>query len=163
MDWDGWPISVTSWQPEENLTQDIIASYEVPEIMDKRRIEETAVNLFMTIQKRLTGCTPFEVSMSLDVFRHCFGQKGTPAAVPGYMNYILDDFRDIPLPPYWVFLVDSDGVGRQIVFPVLMKPKLSFTKQNYCLDDNINLSADLISLNDTALVKLWKLLLKKQN
>ena len=145
IDWDGWPISAASWQPEENVTQDIIATYEVPEITDKRRVEETAVNLFVTIQKRLTitGCTPFEVSMPLDVFRHCFGQKGTPTAVRGYMNYILEDFKDIPLPPYWFLLVDSDGVGQQIVFPVLMKPTLSFTKQNYCFDDNRHLSAVL--------------------
>ena len=125
--------------------QDIIATYEVPEITDKERVEETAVNLFVTIQKRLTstGCTPFEVSMPLDVFRHCCGQKGTPAAVRGYMNYILEDFRNIPLPPYWFFLVHSNGVERQIVFPVLIKPTLSFTKQNYCLDDNSNLSTVL--------------------
>ena len=80
IDWDGWPISPATWETWENVTQDIIATYEAPEIKNKRRVEETAVYLFVTIQKRLTstGCTPFEVSMPLDVFRHCCGQKGTP-------------------------------------------------------------------------------------
>ncbi len=53
-------------------------------------------------------------------------------AVRGYSNYHAADFNAITgLPSTWNYLVDKTGVGGQIVFPVLMKPKLHWSKENY--------------------------------
>ena len=43
------------------------------------------------------------------------------------------------LPPTWNYLVDKTGVGRQVVFPVLMKPMLHWSKENYRKDEAGNI------------------------
>ena len=69
-----------------------------------------------------------------------FGGKGTPAADRGYYNYHAADFNLIPgLPPTWNYLVDKTGVGRQVVSPVLMKPMLHWSKENYEKDATGNI------------------------
>ena len=119
------------------MTPDLVAEYAVPPVSDVGRTHEAVLQLFLCIQGRLRGSgnSPIHVTFPLDVFRSLFGGKGSHAAVRGYCNYHAVDFSSIPgLPPTWNYLVDKTGVGRQVVFPVLMKPMLHWSKENFQKD-----------------------------
>jgi hypothetical protein len=138
VDWQGYSLSNASWQPQENLTDDVVAGYEKPSIIDSDRLNSAVVNFHVGFQKRLrfNGSAPFEISCPLDVFRNFFGGKGQPSPLRGYKHYLCEDFSELSLPNNWHYLVDYTGVGRRLVFPVLMKSSLSFTKKNFSRTDD---------------------------
>ena len=78
--------------------------------------------------------------MGLDVFRNIFGQcSPTPGAIRGgYDAYSKADMNSVGLRCSWNYLVNADLFGRCIVFPVLMKPVVQWSCQNYTMTDTGN-------------------------
>lgn len=120
------------------MTPDLIANFQSPNV-SKERVQAAAANLFAVFQKRLRGTgavVPIEVECPLDVFRSCFGEKGTPACIRGYRSYQREDFTSLELPRGWEYFVKQDGNGQCLAFPVLMKEVLTFTQPNYELSED---------------------------
>ncbi|KAG1652252.1 hypothetical protein GQR58_026427 [Nymphon striatum] len=76
VEWEGWPLSAASWEPEANITDDLLRSYACPAVSENRKQEELTT-FFVTLHRRLRGNGaqhhPFEVPVALDVFRCLFG------------------------------------------------------------------------------------------
>lgn len=83
---------------------------------------------------------PVQMDISLDVFRNLFGKTNAPAAmVKGYKQYQKLNFSDIGLCVGWDHPVNKDLYGRTLVFLILMRPVLQWSKENF----HITSSGDL--------------------
>ena len=67
-----WPLSASSWEPEQNLTRDVVESYDHPTGITKERIDFECETLLLALQNYLRGQTaqnhPFEAYINFDVF-----------------------------------------------------------------------------------------------
>ena len=82
------PLSASSWEPEQNLTSDMVESYDHPAGITKERIDIGRETLLLALQSYLWGQTaqnhPFEAYINFDVFRKLFETATpTPAAIGG--------------------------------------------------------------------------------
>ena len=68
------------------------------------------------------------VDLHLDVFRSMTSRRQPlPMFVPrGYLLYSEDDCDSIGLPEGWTYIVNCDGVGRKLAFPVLVNQSADF-------------------------------------
>ena len=73
------------------------------------------------------------VSVALDAFRHINPVAST--AVRGYFADSKTDLDTFGLPIGWDYLINKDGVGRSLVFPVLLKPSVQWSTRNFKLGD----------------------------
>ena len=75
---------------------------------------------------------PVDVRMELDVYRFIFRGKGVPSEHKGYQMYNKADFaRFSTLPESWWYILDENGQGSAIDFPLKMKAALSWTHEHY--------------------------------
>ena len=76
---------------------------------------------------------PISVDLHLDVFRS-MTSRCQPLPFPnirGYLSYSEDDCGSMGLPEGWKYLVNCDGVGRKLAFPVLLKQDAHFSQMNF--------------------------------
>ena len=83
----GWPLSASSWELEQNLTRDMVETYDHPTGITKERIDFGHERLLLALQNYLRRQTaqnhPFGAYINFDVFRKLF-VTATPAAIRGY-------------------------------------------------------------------------------
>ena len=126
---------------EQNLTRDVVESYDHPTGITKERIDFGRETLLLALQNYLRWQTaqnhPFEAFINFDVFRKLFETAmPTPAAIRGYKAYQRSDFDGADLPGWWDRIVNKDLYGRCFVFPLLMHQILSWSPVNYTADDH---------------------------
>ena len=112
------PIIPTAWQPEANLTAGAIRGYDNP-LTAEQTANWTNCDKFTLcgfLRHRRVVVHPCSVDLRLDVFR--------------YMTS-----RCQPLPSHnvrgWKYLVNCDGIGRKLAFPVLVKQSAHFSQMNF--------------------------------
>ena len=66
-----------------------------------------------------------------DVFRYIFANKGRDSQRKGWGEYEKDDFCRCQLLPSWDKYIDHLGDGKQIEFPVLLRPALKWGPKCY--------------------------------
>ena len=75
----GWPLSASSWEPEQNLTRDVVESYDHPTGITNERIDFGRETFLLALQHYLQGQTaqnhPFEAYINFDVFISCSRQR----------------------------------------------------------------------------------------
>ena len=139
--WSGWPLSASSWEPEQNLTRDVVESYDHPTGITKARIDFGRETLLLTLQNYLRGQTAqnhqFEAFITFDVFRKLFETAiPTSAAIRGYKAYQHCDFDGEDLPVWWDRIVNKDRNGRCFIFPLLMRKIMPWSPVNYTVDED---------------------------
>ena len=137
----GWPLSASSWEPEHNLTREVIETYDHPTGITKERLDFGRETLLLSLQHYLRGQAaqnhPFEAHINFDVFRKLFETStATASAVRGYKAYQRSDFDGTDLPVWWDRIVNKDRYCRCFVYPLLMRQILSWSPVNYTLDDH---------------------------
>ena len=165
--WAGWPLSASSWEPEQNLTRDVVESYDYPTGITKERIDFGHETLLLGLQNYIRGQTaqnyPFDAFINFNGFRKLFETATpSPAAVRGYKAYQCSDFDGADLPVWWDRIVeykayqrsDFDGAdlsmwwdrivnkdwyGRWFVFPLLMRQILSRSPVTNTVDEHSGL------------------------
>ena len=55
--WAGWPLSASSWEPEQNLTRDVVESYDHPLGITKERTDVGRETHLLALQNYLRGQT----------------------------------------------------------------------------------------------------------
>lgn len=53
--WNGWPTHACSWEPEDQVTTDLLRTYEKPLMPDSYRLEVAGANFYRTIITNLKG------------------------------------------------------------------------------------------------------------
>ena len=139
MAWKNYPLCDASWEPRRNLTEDVVRSYNNPDV-SRLRGEKAVDQLcqgFDTILRATGQPHPTSVSVALDAFRHISANASPVAstAVRGYFAYSKTALDTFGLPIGWDYLVNKDGVGRSLVFPVLLKPSVQWSTTNFKLCD----------------------------
>ena len=139
MAWKNYPLCDASWEPRRNLTEDVVRSYNNPDV-SRLRGEKAVGQLcqgFDTILRATGQPYPTSVSVALDAFRHISANASPVAstAVRGYFAYSKTALDTFGLPIGWDYLVNKDGVGRSLVFPVLLKPSVQWSTTNFKLCD----------------------------
>ena len=65
-----------------------------------------------------------QFSMRHDIYRFLFKNKGTQARDLKSSMFALKDLGRQHLPPYWWYVLDANGQGKAIDFPLMMKAHL---------------------------------------
>ena len=65
-----------------------------------------------------------QFAMRHDVYRYLFHNRGTQARDGKHFMFNLKDFNRLNLPPYWWYVLDSNGQGKAIDFPIKIKPHI---------------------------------------
>ena len=136
MQWKDFPYDASTWQPEANLTADVIGEYDSPAVTAAQLASGITVlrsALCGFLRHRGVVVHPVSVDLHLDVFRAMTSrcQPLPSPCVRGYMSYTEDDCDTIGLPEGWKYLVNRDGVGRKLAFPILVKQSAHFSQLNF--------------------------------
>ena len=103
-------------------------------------MESTCYRQASCLKRKGREISPVEVFIKLDVFRAIFSNATPqPSNIKGYSAYSQEDFETARFEEGWHYLVNETGVGRQLVFPVLIKTVVLWSEQNFKRDDNQNL------------------------
>lgn len=119
--WFGYPIHDSSWEPYGHLPKSLIKEY-VPTDVVRDRMTQFALSFEREVHARLKRRNPqFSMSVESDVFRFVFGDIKS-------MLCQKNDFDKLNLPSNWFYVLNQDGSGRKLKFPVKITLKLFFRK-----------------------------------
>jgi len=71
--------------------------------------------------------------MRHDVYRYFFNNKGTLSRDSKYTMLSLKDFSKLSLPYHWWYILDANGQGKAVNFPVKMKAYLGSSPKHFIL------------------------------
>ena len=76
--------------------------------------------------------------MDHDVWRYVSHDKGTISNHRGHMMYLKEELARLEpaLPSHWWYYLDEHGEGQAVVFPIKIKPLLTWTPSYYIWLDN---------------------------
>lgn len=124
-----------TWEPEQNLPNNIIHEFKFPSFLPPG-IAVTRDDFTSACHSRLAQRTAnhFYISFHHDIFRFLFGGKGIVSKGKDTL-YTRIDFETFDLPQNWDKLVYTEkGEGRQIVFPVALRPVLRWSTKHFVFD-----------------------------
>lgn len=69
--------------------------------------------------------------MKHDVYRFFFNNKGMPSKDSKYALFSLKDFNKLSLPHHWWYILDANGQGKAVDFPVKMRAYLGNSPKHF--------------------------------
>lgn len=132
--WSDYPTYEASWQPSSNLTEELISNFEEPKVSEEL-VKLTREQLIQCFHHIVTGRSNeggfTSVSVRLDVLRKITSKcsKVPSPAFKGYIEVTEEDFDRMNI-GHKTYL-NKHYYGRKLVFPVLMKPSVTWTKENF--------------------------------
>ena len=130
MKWQDFNLSDCTWEPQNHLPQHVISNY-IPSQIDSDRLRRFSVDLERSVSSRLKSKNPVcSVYVDLDVFRYIFGDVSSKLCG-------LEDFVSLQLPTNWFYILDRDGTGKKLKFPIKLTPRLVMRKVYVKEDDKL--------------------------
>jgi len=90
-------------------------------------------------------------AMKHDVYRYIFHNKGTLSRDAKHFMFNLMDFNKLSLPHHWWYVLDSNGQGKAVDFPVKMKTYLGRSPKHFILQEGKLTEAPRIPLEMVSL------------
>nr|XP_058969958.1 heterochromatin protein 1-like [Pocillopora verrucosa] len=109
--WKGYSAFHNSWEDEDNLTTDLIRTYDKP-IVDKERLTRNVDNLRLSVLFKL---------------RRREGRE------KGYTLLDKDDFNKCDLPENWDRVIDCNGDGVRVKYPFKIRLFLAKSPKTYSI------------------------------
>ena len=137
MKWEHFSLYECTWEPKYHLPSCITDDFTNPLTVTESRLQHIS-DLFLghTHNRLSQSGQQFYIYAELDLFRYLFGETGE-VFPNGSRKLYLDDFRRLVLPINWYkFIYSNKGDGRQIEFPVSIKPVLRWSKKHYLHNKN---------------------------
>ena len=69
--------------------------------------------------------------MRHDVYRYFFHNKGVLARDGKHFMFKFKDLDRLQLPPYWWYVLDGNGQGKAIDFPIKMKHHIGISPKYF--------------------------------
>ena len=114
-------------------------NYENPVKPAKERLYEAGRQFFAGVNTALKGKSRVQVYVHMDgdIWRYVSHNKGQISEHRGFKLYERDDFCLFKeLPDNWWYIVDKNGEGYAIDFPMKIKPLVTWTTANYIWKNN---------------------------
>ena len=89
--------------------------------------------------------------MKHDVYRYFFNNKGTLSRDFKNAMFILKDFNKLSLPYHWWYILDVNGQGKAVDFPVKMKAYLGSSPKHFIVQSGKVIEAPKMPLEMVSL------------
>ena len=128
-----------TWEPSRHIPQAWREHFDNPDVdfIDPQRLIDCSSTFHQAIQKSLIeGTVTTRVPFPLDIYRYVFKDKGTEDEqdLP-FVKLEKEDLATLELPSHWWYKLDRNGQGTKILFPIKVKPMLSFSNPCYYVED----------------------------
>ena len=113
---EGFHQPESTWEPESHLPEFVVNNC-TPQDFERYRLKAVSQLFERTIQARLQSKNPKSViHIDFDIYRYLFSESPRLCDVK--------DFERLNLPENWYYILNSDGTGRKIKFPVKLSIQL---------------------------------------
>lgn len=136
MKWANYSAFNCTWEAERNLSSDIVQEFKCPSTPPPG-LADARNEFLLACHSRLWQRTSnnFYLNLHHEIFRYVFNGKGI-INDSGITLFSKEDFSLFNLPENWDKIIYTDkGEGRQIDFPVSLKPVLRWSKRHYVCSD----------------------------
>lgn len=111
-------------------------SYTRPVTPSEEMLQEASRQFSLGVFSSLKSASfsPVYVNVHLDVWRYVTQNKGTTSAHRGHLLLNKEDMHRLKfLPENWWYVLDGNGEGNAVDFPIKVKPVLSWSPSSYML------------------------------
>ena len=121
MKWKDFSIADCTWEPQRHLPEHVIVNFVLIQI-DEGRLKVFSVVFERAVHGRLKSKNPVcSVYVDLDIYRYLFGDVSSKLCD-------LQDFTPLKLSDNWFYILNRDGTGKKLKFPIKLTARLCIRK-----------------------------------
>ncbi|XP_028412495.1 uncharacterized protein LOC114535332 [Dendronephthya gigantea] len=130
--WKNYSAFENSWEHEENLTEDLIRSYDQPNIQPER-LQKNLDTLHVGILLKLKSRSKKNITIDFDhdCFRYIFNGKGKQSKDGKYLLLDKADFDRCKFDGNWDTVGDKIGDGVRVKYPIKVRTVLTKSPRNF--------------------------------
>ena len=119
--WKDFSIADCTWEPQRHLPEHVIVNF-VPTQIDEDRLKVFSVAFERAVHGHLKSKNPVgSVYVDLDIYRYLFGDVSSKLCD-------LQDFTPLKLSDNWFYILNRDGTGKKLKFPIKLTARLCVRK-----------------------------------